>query len=197
MDDLSSPSAPLGSGPSFLDRGRALTLVAEGLILLAWALAGLAALDVVEFGLLGALLGAAGIIVSAVAFFLLARLGRFALAAGWTQAGGIALAVIVFLAIPGAREWGKLGAFIVACITLAVTNAAAHLVAGVGLMRGGYPKSGATTMLAMSLAAFSALMIPLVQGAAAYPAIAFTLVGHIALIVGVAAPRARALPSAS
>lgn len=178
----------LARGPTFLDRGRALTIVAESLCLLAWLLGLIAVMDGSDFGLFALILGAAGLILVAVAFFLFARIGRMSLAAGWVQAGGIGLALILFVAIPGGREWGKLGAFIVATIGLGVTNVVAHLLAGLGLRASGFPVSGTLAFVASAGALASGLFAFILPSPVLYGAIALSVIAHGSVLAGAIAP---------
>lgn len=175
-------------GPTFLDRGRALTIVAESLCLLAWLLGIVAVLAGSDLGLMALVLGAVGLILVAVAFFLLARLGRLSLAAGWVQAGGIGLALILFVAIPGGREWGKLGAFIVATIGLGVTNAVAHLLAGLGLRASGFPVSGTVGLVASVGALALGLVAFILPSPVLYGAIGLSVIAHASVLAGAIAP---------
>jgi len=184
----SSPAETLPRGPTFLDRGRALTIVAESLCLLAWLLGMMAVLNGSDLGLFALILGAAGLILVAVAFFRFARIGRLSLAAGWVQAGGIGLALILFFAIPGGREWGKLGAFIIATIGLGVSNAVAHMLAGLGLRASGFPVSGTLGLVASVGALASGLFAFILPSPVLYAAVALSVIAHAAVLAGAIAP---------
>lgn len=178
----------LPRGPTFLDRGRALSIVAESLCLLAWLLGLMAVLNGSDLGLIALILGAAGLILVAVAFFLFSRIGRLSLAAGWVQAGGIGLALILFIAIPGGREWGKLGAFIVATIGLGVTNSVAHLLAELGLRQSGFPVSGTLALVASVGALASGLFAFILPSSVLYAVFGLSFVAHASVLAGAIAP---------
>ncbi|HRE89211.1 MAG TPA: hypothetical protein PK095_08730 [Myxococcota bacterium] len=179
-------------GPTFLDRGRALTIVAESLCLLAWLLGLVAIQSGSDLGLLALILGAAGLLMVAVAFFLLARLGRLSLAAGWTQASGIGLALLLFLGIPAGREFGKLGAFIIATVALGVINAVAHLLASLGPRQSGFRLSGTLGLVASAGALATGLLAFLLQSPVLYGAVALSVIAHASVLAGAIAPHPKA-----
>jgi hypothetical protein len=141
-----------------------------------------------DLGILALILGAAGLILVAIAFFRFSRIGRLSLAAGWVQTGGLGLALILFLAIPGGREWGKLGAFITATIGLGVTNVVAHLLASLGLRASGFPISGTLGLVASVGALASGLFAFILPSPVLYAAVVLSVVAHASVLTGAIAP---------
>lgn len=185
-------STPFPEGPSFLDRGRSLTLVGEVLSILGWLFAMVAIMAGVDLGLIALVLMLTGILVTAIGFFRASRLGRFALAAGWVQAGGFGLALILFLGIPGSGEWGKLGAFIVALIALGFTNAIAHLLASLGLRENGFPIAGTAGLSASTVAIVAGIAAFAIQEPGLHAAAIMSVVAHASVLAGMLALHPRA-----
>lgn len=191
VGSLASSLRGLPEGPSFLDRGRSLTIVAESFCLFAWLLGLVALLEGSDLGLFALILGAAGLILVAVAFFLFSRLGRMSLAAGWVQAGGIGLAILLFIAIPGGREWGKLGAFIIAVVVLGLTNSLAHLLASLGLRQSGFPISGTLGIVSATGSLVLSLFAYILQSPVLYVAIGLSVIAHASVLAGAIASHPR------
>lgn len=190
--ESSSASSQGDLPPSTPPPGRLLGVVSQALVLFAWLL-GLAALTGLDTLVLAAMIIGFGALVSAgIAFLHLRhRFGPVALAAGWVQLGGLGLALLVFLAIPGEREWGKLGAFIFATGGLAIATSVAHLVASLALRHsrarawatiGAAGQAGALAMSLLAVAIQAELLIAVLVA---------NLAGHAALLVALVAVHPR------
>ncbi len=167
-------------------RGAALGIAGQATFVGAWLLGVVGAVAGSELGLLAAVGGVVALVLTIVALFMMRPwLGGLAPAAAWVLIGGLALGVVLFAAIPGGREWGKLGAFIMAVAALGLALTVAHLLLGLALWRAHAPRLGAIA------AACEVLAIVAVGGVAAggeepfgFLAIGASVAAHVLILVG-------------
>lgn len=177
----------MGEVKSARTAGVGLGIGAQATLMAAWLVGVVGALSQSDVGLLGGVLGLIGLVLMIVACFLLRpRWGVFGPIAAAIFIAGILGAVIAFIAVPGTREWGKLGAFILATLILAGAWVLGHLFASIGLLRAGVTAVGAAAvtvqvatavMLALSGLAGTELWLFACGGA---------FVGHALLVIGLA-----------
>jgi len=140
-------------------RGTGLGIAGQACLVAAWLLGMLGALTQNPIGFAAVVAGVAGIVLSAIAFFLLhRRWGILGHIAGWILSAGSAGAVILFFAIPGSGEWGKLGALIVSMCALGIALVVSHLIAAIGLLRGGSRELGSAAVAVQSVGIVCALV---------------------------------------
>jgi len=171
-------------------RGTALGIAGQACLLGAWLLGVLGALSPSPIGLLGAVAAVTGIVLSCVAFFLMrARWGVLGPVAGWLLSLGVGASVVLFLAIPAQREWGKLGAMLGAIGALAVVITTSHLIAGVGLLRRGSGPLGLAVVAMQALVIVVGLVWLVAHVELGFVAAIASFAGHGALLAGFIAMR--------
>jgi len=180
------------------DQGLTITIVGQVLILCAWfAVVMTTLLDGSDALLPASIGGGGGLILSGIGFLRLRpRLATLGTAAGWVLLGGIALALLVFALVPSGREWGKLAALIFALGVVATCLVTAQLLASLGLARTSRAASW-TGVVANATALLAGLLALLLGSEVLYFALASSLVGHIAFLIGLTRPDHPVTPSAS
>ncbi len=181
------------------EQGRTITIVGQVLILCAWfAVIAAALLGDSDVALLPLSIGGGvGLILSGIGFFRLRpRLATLGTAAGWVLLGGIALALLVYALVPSGREWGKLAALIFALGVVAICLVTAQLLASLGLTRTANA-AGWTGFAANVTALLVGLLALALGGETLFVALAASIVGHIAFLIGLARPDHPVTPSAS
>ena len=184
------PARPASTAPDRLQGMRAVT-AGQALFIGAWLFGVLGAVTESPLGWLAVGFGLAALVVSPIGFFLARpRWRRLGPAAGLVLVAGVGAALLAFAAIPAAREWGKLGAFLFATMILGCALAASHLVAAVGVLVGGQRGLGAAAMVLFSLALAGGLAMFGGGGVLGVGAVGCAFAGHVLLLVAAATVRA-------
>jgi len=153
----------------------------------AWLVGVVGALAQSDLALLSGVLGLVGLVLTIVACFLLrARWGAFGPIAAAIFIAGVAGALVAFIAVPPTREWGRLGAFILATMILGGAWVLGHLIASIGLLRAGVKGIGAAAVAVQAAVAGLVLMSGLAGSEQWLLACVGAFVGHALLVIGLA-----------
>lgn len=171
-------------------RGTGLGIAGQACFAGAWLFGLLGAVTQSPIGLAGIVAGVTAIVLSAIAFFLVRRRwGLLGPIAGWILSAGSVGSVILFLAIPGSNEWGKFGALIISMCALGVTFAVSHLIAAIGLLRGGSRAFGIAAVVVQSAGIACALVSAVARADLWFVSAIAAFVGHALLLAGFIAMR--------
>jgi hypothetical protein len=175
--------------------GVGLGIAGQATFLGAWLVAVVTALSESGLALLAVVGGVTALVLTIISLFRMrARLGGLATAAAWVLIGGVAGALVLFALIPGEREWGKLGAFIIALGVLATGIAVGHLLLALALMqRAARGLGGAATACQGMVLVAAGMTVGGGEVVFGYLALGAAVAGHVLLLL--ALPRLRAAPS--
>lgn len=165
--------------------GIVLGIAGQSSAMAAWLVGVVGALAGSDVAWLAGLLGLVGSVLTIVACFRLrSRWGVFGPIAAVILIVGIVGAVTAFVAVPPTREWGKLGAFILATMILGGAWVLGHLVASIGLLRARVVAIGAAAVVVQSVVAGLVLLSAFAGSELWLLACAGAFVGHALLMIG-------------
>lgn len=167
--------------------GVALGIAGQSSAMAAWLVGVVGGLAQSDVAWLAGVLGLVGIVLTIVACLRLrSRWGVFGPIAAAIFIVGIVGAVIAFVAVPPTRDWGKLGAFILATMILGGAWVLGHLMASIGLLRARVVGIGAAAV-AVQAAVVGLVLVSGLAGSELWPlACVGAFVGHALLVVGLA-----------